>query len=283
MLIGLAVGNANPKLSVSDQMLADAFAALGARVAAPRWNGEPLAAFLDCDAVLLRGTWDYQADPAAFADWLRRLEDAGGRVFNSAALAIWNNDKRHIIELAARGAAVPRTIEVGHAATADMVRELGGDVVVKPAWGGDGVGVRRVDAESVDAAIADILAEAPGRPLMVQPYLPEIAAGEWSLVFIGGEFAHAVLKRPAAGDFRVNSRFGGVRARAEPVGGIIEDAARILDLLPARPLYARIDGVVRAGSLLCTELELTDPGLYFDLAPESAGKLAVATLALLMR
>ena len=33
--------------------------------------------------------------------------------------------------------------------------------------------------------------------------------GEWSLVFFAGRFSHAVLKRPAAGDFRVQAEHGG--------------------------------------------------------------------------
>ncbi|HWA48634.1 MAG TPA: hypothetical protein VG742_10190, partial [Dongiaceae bacterium] len=139
--------------------------------------------------------------------------------------------------------------------------------------------VRRADAASIHGVVAGIAAEVPGRPLMVQSYLPEIEEGEWSLIFLGGAFAHAVLKRPAPGEFRINSRFGGTRAAVSPPRAMIADGEHVASLLPEVPLYARIDGVMRDGRLLCTELELTDPNLYFDLAPESAQKLASLTLA----
>ena len=47
-------------------------------------------------------------------------------------------------------------------------------------------------------------------PVMVQEFLSEIQdGGEWSLMFFGGEFSHAVVKRPATGDFRVQVEHGG--------------------------------------------------------------------------
>ncbi len=52
--------------------------------------------------------------------------------------------------------------------------------------------------------------ELPEDVYLVQPFQPEIQTeGEWSLIFIDGEYSHAVLKRPAAGDYRVQNDFGG--------------------------------------------------------------------------
>jgi len=44
------------------------------------------------------------------------------------------------------------------------------------------------------------------------------------------------------------------------------------------PLCGRVDGVMRAGAFVCTELELCDPDLHLHLAPEVATVLAAATL-----
>ena len=45
---------------------------------------------------------------------------------------------------------------------------------------------------------------------MVQKFMDSIVTeGEWSLIFFGGEFSHAVLKTPSSGDFRVQNDFGG--------------------------------------------------------------------------
>ena len=54
-------------------------------------------------------------------------------------------------------------------------------------------------------------------PVMVQPFVEEIRSrGEWSLVFIDGTFTHAALKRPSAGEFRVQPRFGGSSTAERP-------------------------------------------------------------------
>ena len=64
--------------------------------------------------------------------------------------------------------------------------------------------------------LAALAARAPGA-VMVQPFVPEVLAeGEWSLVFLGGRFSHAVRKRPRGGDFRVQSEHGGLTESAVP-------------------------------------------------------------------
>lgn len=151
---------------------------------------------------------------------------------------------------------------------------------MKPAWGGDGIGVRRASASSLRAVIAEIRSEVPDRPLLMQRYVPEIEAGEWSLIFVAGRFRHAVLKQPAAGDFRVNSRFGGKRGRQMAPETAVASAALILSAVQPTPLYARVDGVIVDQRFVCIELELTDPNLYLDLAPDTAASLAEETVRL---
>ena len=53
---------------------------------------------------------------------------------------------------------------------------------------------------------------------MIQPFISEIEReGEWSLMFIDGEFSHAVRKRPTAGDFRVQRNVAGPPRPKGPV------------------------------------------------------------------
>lgn len=62
----------------------------------------------------------------------------------------------------------------------------------------------------------------------------------------------------------------------------MDDAGLVVAALPggAPPLYARIDRAPGPdGRLLCLEAEVTDPTLVPDLAPETAGLLARATVA----
>ena len=106
-------------------------------------------------------------------------------------------------------------------------------------------------------------------PAIVQPFVEEITtAGEWSLVFVEGELTHAVLKRPAAG--RVPRAAPPRRHRRGPraaAGHRRGRGPRVLAALPERPLYARIDGVERASGFTVMEVEVNEPGLFFDAPP----------------
>jgi len=102
---------------------------------------------------------------------------------------------------------------------------------------------------------------------MVQRFVPEVLApGEWSLVFISGEYSHAVVKSPTPGDFRVQSQFGGTASAAEPGRRLIDAASVIFDALPERPLYARVDGTEDEDGFVLMEVELIEPVLFLGLS-----------------
>ena len=85
---------------------------------------------------------------------------------------------------------------------------------------------------------------------MMQEYLPEVAqAGEISLVFFDGAYSHAALKRPALGDFRVNSDYQGTSEPFWPDTDLVRQAQAALETLDETPLYARVDVIVRDGEL----------------------------------
>jgi glutathione synthase/RimK-type ligase-like ATP-grasp enzyme len=290
--ITIATCRAFPDVGNSDALYCAALRRMGAEVRIAAWNdaGRVDADSLAGSTVVLRATWDYQDDVPAFLDWMDRLEGAGIDILNPASLVRWNSDKRYLLDLQAAGIRVPATVALdpdgGLPALCDALASLGvegdGRAVLKPAWGGGGVGVRLVSTADVGEAIERARAELPGRPLLLQGFLPGITEGEISFVFIAGRFAHAVRKRPSDGEFRVNSRYN-PRApeRIEPAPHLLEDAARILGALPgdAPPLYARIDGVPdRDGRLVCLEAEVIEPDLFLDLAPETAQSFASATL-----
>jgi len=119
---------------------------------------------------------------------------------------------------------------------------------------------------------------------MVQPFLDAIGIeGEWSLVFFAGEFSHAVLKRPAPGDFRVQDEHGGTAAPGRPPAGVIESARRALEAVSEPWIYARVDGCAPGGVFQLLELEMLEPTLYLDTGPEPAGHFARTIVAALSR
>ncbi|SNT12409.1 ATP-grasp domain-containing protein [Sphingopyxis indica] len=231
------------------------------------------------DLVLPLIAWGY---PRAAARWyalLDRFEAEGLRVINPVPVLRWNSDKAYLAELGTNGVAVVPTIEVAaldEGALADARAAFGtGELVIKPPISAGSDGTHRL------AAGAGVPADALGERRLVQPFMPGIlAAGEYSLFFFAGRYSHAIVKRPAAGDFRVQPQFGGREEAWDASRPARELAAAALAAAPAPPVYARIDMVGNgAGGLAIMELELIEPQLFLHLAPDRGAAFGQAIYA----
>ncbi len=248
---------------------ASLFAALSSHGIAPvlRVWDDPTVNWADHDAVLVRTIWDYYKHHARYLAWLSRLETAGVPVFNPIAVLRWNADKRYLIDLERLGLSIIPTRVLAPEDLTAIVPTLGwDDVVVKPAVSAGAWHTLRgrVDDPAFLARFGELPRDAT---FLVQPFVPEITSeGEWSFLFFGGEFSHAVLKQPRGGDFRVQEKHGGSFGAATPPDALIADAHAALARLDALSLprlaYARVDGVARAGRLMIMELELIEPQLF---------------------
>ena len=112
------------------------------------------------------------------------------------------------------------------------------------------------------------------RDALVQPYLPTIEDGEVSLVCLGGELSHAVLRRPAAGDFRVQHEHGGSVAPHRPTPAERALAQAVLGAVGADHLRADRRRRRRAQGPLLMEAELIEPELYLPVEPAAAARFA---------
>jgi glutathione synthase/RimK-type ligase-like ATP-grasp enzyme len=271
-----------PEISESDRLVQRALEARGATVEARAWN-DPGASWNGFDAIVLRSNWDYHFEPDAFLGWLDHLERAGARVLNPPALVRWNLSKAYLLELARAGVPTVATViledESRAGLEAVMAARAWRRVVMKPVISASAHDTRLVSAATIDEAVDALASGAMRRPVLVQPFVEEIQTrGEWSLVFIETDMTHAVLKRPAAGEFRVQPRLGGTVDTPPPPDGIRAVAGAALAALPAPPLYARIDGVETAAGFQIMEVEVNEPGLFFPHAPAAAGRFAEALL-----
>lgn len=231
------------------------------------------------DLILPLFAWGYQRDVAVWYGLLDRLEAEGLPVVNPVAVLRWNSDKAYLSQLAAQSVAVVPTAEVialDEASLADARSTLGAEeVVIKPAISGGADGTHRI------APGEPIPADAIGQRRLVQPLMQGILTdGEFSLFYFAGRFSHAIVKRPASGDFRVQEQFGG---REEPwtasaAAQALADAA--LSAAPAPPVYARVDMVGdAAGTLHIMELELIEPSLFLHHAPDKGAAFGTAVYA----
>ncbi len=223
---------------------------------------------VDFDLILPLFVWGYQRDVAAWYGLLDRLEAERLPVANPVPLLRWNSDKAYLAELGAKGVAVVPTVEVvalDEAGLAAARAALGvEEVVVKPAISGGADGTHRL---LPGAPIPD---DARGCRRLVQPLMPGILTeGEMSLFFFDGLFSHAIVKRPASGDFRVQEQFGGRETTWDATPVARDLAAAALAVTPAAPVYARVDMVGdAAGALHIIELELIEPSLFLHHAPD---------------
>lgn len=235
------------------------------------------------DLILPLFAWGYQRDPARWYALLDRLEAEALPVVNPVPVLRWNSDKAYLAELGAGGVAVVPTIEVAALDDASLAEARGKlgveEVVIKPAISGGADGTHRI------APDAPVPADAVGRRRLVQPLMPGILTeGEVSLFFFAGRFSHAIVKRPAAGDFRVQTQFGGREAAWEASGEAQALAAAALAAAPAPPVYARVDMVGdAAGRLRIMELELIEPSLFLNFAPDGGAAFGWAIMSALPR
>jgi glutathione synthase/RimK-type ligase-like ATP-grasp enzyme len=95
-----------------------------------------------------------------------------------------------------------------------------------------------------------------------------------------GEFSHAVVKRPKSGDFRVQPHLGGVTLPSKAPPGAEQLARRALAAAPAKATYGRVDIIPDdEGVLRIMELELIEPALFLDHAPDGGASFVRAILS----
>jgi glutathione synthase/RimK-type ligase-like ATP-grasp enzyme len=240
----------------------------------------------DCDfskfgLIVLRSCWDYHLRAAEFIDWLQRVAQATP-VLNPIDTVLWNHSKFYLREVEALGIEIAPTIFVsGKAAIAAADRsqiESWLKIVAKPAVSASAHKTWLMDGVALPTD-ADLAQQMGGAPFLIQQFIPEIQTeGEISFVYIDGRFSHAVLKRPADGDFRVQKEHGGAAEFFHPDSQLLVRANQIAATVPQvrNALYCRIDAVARDGNLVLMELELIEPELFLGLAEGAAERFAKA-------
>lgn len=239
---------------------------------------EDISAFAGVSLAMLGTAWDYQDKHSEFLAKLDALEASGVTLCNSAEIVRWNSRKTYLRELADKGAATIPTLWLDDPGGEDIVRAFahfdGEKLVVKRQIGAGAEGQLSFAKDDLPASDWRY-----GHMAMLQPFLPAIQSeGEFSFIFIDGEFSHALRKVAAEGEYRIQSLYGGSEQDYLPSDQEIAQATQIMASLPFdTPLYARID-MVRgpADTLLLMEAEMIEPYLYPQQGPELGPRLAQA-------
>jgi glutathione synthase/RimK-type ligase-like ATP-grasp enzyme len=270
----LATCRTKPALTPGDALLADALRHLGATVLAAPWDAVDPGR--EEGVICLRSTWDYHLRWHEFRQWVRSFARRGG-LWNPAETVLWNADKIYLRDLASAGVALPRTrwFEPGQRpGVAALLEDWGAArAVLKPRVSATAFGTHVVSGD--DSIGEGDWATLERSGCLLQEFVPEIQVrGEISLVFLAGSYSHAVLKRPKAGDFRVQADFGGGLDTMTPSDRAIAFGHTVLAAAGRPWLYARVDLVETDGGPVLMELELIEPDLF--LTPAAATRLAEA-------
>lgn len=281
MPIALVTYSRLPDLSEDDKLVLAPLARRGVRAEAVAWD-DPSVQWDRYAALVVRSTWNYHTSIDAFRAWIDRIDALGVPTWNPPSVLRWNTSKTYLRDLSARGVEVVPTRWIERGSSSSLRAVLGDagwlDAVVKPAVSASAYETWRVSAVNVgrgeDARFRALTATGD---VMVQPFLPELARdGEWSVMFMGGEVSHAVLKRPRTGDFRVQHEHGGSAELRTPPAHALATAREILSRAPGRWLYARVDGVEIGGKFVLVELEMLEPSLFLGADRDAPERFAAA-------
>jgi len=284
--VALATQASLPALTDDDRPLVPALASHDVEARAAVWD-DPHVDWSAFSAVVIRSCWDYHLRHDEFLAWVSALERAGVPVWNPPSVLRWNAEKTYLRDLAGCGVPVVSTrwIEQDSELTLhDVLHEAGWDrAVVKPAISASAHETWQSSRATAARDESRFRALAERGRVLVQPFMDVVVtAGEWSLIFLGGEYSHAMLKRARTGDFRVQSEHGGSAVPGEPGARIVEQARRALNAGPAGTrecLYARVDGCIVDGDFVVMEVELIEPLLFLAGHPGATDRFAEALLA----
>jgi glutathione synthase/RimK-type ligase-like ATP-grasp enzyme len=278
-MIGLVTYAKAPTLTDDDRPLLDALRKQGLSATPVMWD-DPAVRWGDFHTLVLRSCWDYHLRAREFAAWLDVIERAGVRLWNPYSVVRWNMHKGYLRDLERRGARVVPTRFLGagdRSTLAEVIAATGWpDAIVKPAISASATDTWRTTGNGAadHARFSELVARAD---VLVQPTIPEVASrGEWSVMIIDGAFSHGVIKRPKAGDFRVQTELGGSAEPAEPPSSVVSAAMHIASLVPEPCLFLRIDGVETETGFTLMEVEALEPLLFFAFAPPAVAAMARA-------
>ncbi|HET9280729.1 MAG TPA: hypothetical protein VFR24_02095 [Candidatus Angelobacter sp.] len=266
----------------SEQLLLPLLAASGINARMVDWRDSSVA-FSSFDLVVLRSCWDYHLHANEFTEWLLRTARVA-TILNKVDTVLWNSNKFYLRELEERGIQIAPTCFVASGEWIDRhhLQKIQNwtRVVAKPAVSASAHKTWVFDHRNFPSPeeLGELM---DGKDFLLQQFIPEIQTqGEISFVYIDGHYSHAVLKRPASGDFRVQQEHGGSAKLFSPSASLLQKANAIAQAVPQvwDSLYCRLDAVEKNGKLILMELELIEPELFLGLAQGAAERFATAII-----
>ncbi|HEY2255003.1 MAG TPA: glutathione synthase [Variovorax sp.] len=228
-------------------------------------EGLAQCALKDFDLVLMRKDPPFDAEYIYATHLLEQAEREGARVVNKPRALRDHPEKLAIMEFAEF---ITPTLVTRDAAAVRAFHAEHHDIILKPLDGMGGMGIFRVKADALNlGSIVETLNKNGAETIMVQRFVPEIAAGDKRVLVIGGQAVPFSLARiPQGTEVRGNLAAGG-KGVAQP---LTEQDRRIAEaigpVLNARGLLL-IGLDVIGGSL--TEINVTSPTCFQEITDQT--------------
>lgn len=240
------------------------------------WD-DPNVRWDDYDLVVIRSTWDYAPRRQEFLTWAKGVKN----LVNPYEVIEYSTDKHYLADIAALGY---RVVPSHFCDVGDEPQFPEGNFVVKPTVGAGSIDADRyssADHEKARTHVAQL--HARGRDALIQPYIESVdEIGERALIFIDGEFSHAMTKGAMLNVTQLDRNALFRRERMSKATGEPEAVAFATSLLRdagyGSLLYARVDVVSTAEGWALMELELVEPSLFLLFDQPTADRL-VASIA----
>lgn len=257
-------------------LLQPVFQQLDAELILADWQ-DPSIDWQQFNTLIPKACWNYAQHPIEFESFIKKNLQFKISMCNHAETILWNMRKNYLLDLQKLGlpvadlALIPqRTVNCMDVITIALQTQNfdHGLLVAKPSIGGGAVDTIRCEYTELaqhETLFNKILSYAD---LIIQPYFAEIAEeGEYSYFFFDQKFSHAIVKKPAIGDYRAHQLYGAKNFAYLPQPIEIQQALQFVSALPIPTAYARVDVFRKNDILYLVELELIEPYLYFEHAP----------------
>ena len=221
-------------------------------------------------AVLMRKDPPFDLEYLYATHLLEQAEREGARVFNRPRALRDHPEKLAILEFPQH---IAPTLVTRDAADVRRFHAEHGDVILKPLDGMGGAGIFRVGADGLNlGSIVETLNAGGAHTLMVQRYLPEIAAGDKRILVIDGRpVPYGLARIPQGSEIRGNLAAGG-KGVAQPLSDADRRIAEAIGpVLAARGLL--LVGLDVIGECL-TEVNVTSPTCFQEIMQQTGFDVA---------
>jgi glutathione synthase/RimK-type ligase-like ATP-grasp enzyme len=237
----------------------------------------------EMDLLIFRSCWDYHTQIADFQVFLDEIEALKIPTWNPLPIIKRNLHKFYLEDLSQAGIPILPTVFLKKGEPVD-IQSLMKDrawekAVIKPAVSAGSTHTFLIGQSIAENELEKIYNLLINNDLLLQKFISEITTlGEVSLIFLADGFQYSILKRPQAGDFRVQQEFGGSADLLMLDEEIIAQARKVLDTFTNDFLFARVDGVILNDTFYLMELEMIEPYLFNFCHPQASEHLANSLL-----